>query len=310
MSKRSILHAAAFAMAVASTPTTPLHAQVPPLSSSYDGSLLDRSTLTGNWGGTRDALATRGITITPSFIQFYQGPTTGNTAHEFYYGGKADAFLSIDGAKLGLWEGFGVQVKGEYNFGKTPGEVGGLTLPNNTAMYAPYQNKAGGDLTSVFFSQRFGSNATLLAGKINIIDLYSSAQRFNGGRGIERFQHMAFAAPPSGTLPVALFGAIGSYKMDPLTFSLWVYDPRETLNRSGLEDPFSEGVTVRGIVDLSSAPFGLARKDSFTTAISSEKGTDYTTLPDLGKFINTPDLRKSLISALSGISACETDLTA
>jgi porin len=277
----------------------PLHAQQAPSASLYGGPLLDRSTLTGNWGGARDDLAAQGITITPSVTQFYQGPTAGNTDQQFEYGGKAEAFLNIDFTKLGLWNGFAMQVHGEYNFGKTPGAtVGGTTIPNNTAMSFPYENKAGGDLTSVYFSQRFGSNFTLLAGKINIFDLYASGQKFNGGRGIESFWNTAFVGPPTGIVPVAMFGAIGILKINPLTFTLMVYDPTDALNHTGFEDPFSAGVTVKGSVELSSKLFGLPRKDNISVAISSEKGTDFTTLPDLGKFANTADFRNALIQAL------------
>jgi porin len=292
-----ILTIACAAVVLASALVNPLRAQQAPSSSVYDLSLLDRSTLTGNWGGAREDLAARGITITPSVTQFYQGPTAGNTDQAFDYGGKAEVFLNIDAAKLGLWDGFAAQVHGEYNFGKTPGAVGGTTIPNNTAMTFPWQNQSGGDLTSVYFSQRFGSNLTFLAGKIDIIDLYSTGQKFNGGRGIERFWNTAFAAPPSGTVPVSMFGAIASLKVDPLKFSVWVYDPKETLSRTGLEDPFGDGVWVRGSVDLSSKPLGLPRKDTLTASISNEKGTDFTTLPDLGNFADTSDFRKALIRA-------------
>jgi porin len=294
---RIALVAACAPALLASAQVSPVRGQEAPSTSLYGGSWLEQSTLTGNWGGARDDLAARGITFTPSVTQFYGGPTAGNADHQFYYGGKAEAFLNIDAAKLGGWSGFGIHVHGEYNFGQTTGEVGGLTLPNNTAMTYPYENTPGGDLTGVYVSQQFGSNFTLMAGKINNFDLYNAGQKFNGGRGIEKFENIALAAPPSGTLPVSMFGAIGNLKIDPLTFSLWVYDPRESLNRWIL-DPFSEGVSVRGSVTLASTPFGLPRKDSFTAATSSEKGTDFTTLPDLGKLINTPDLRKSLINAL------------
>ncbi len=276
--------------------TNPLHAQQATPPTSYGGPVLDRSTLTGDWGGARDSLAAQGITIAPSLTQFYQGPTAGNTDGVFEYGGKAEAFVNVDFAKLGLWNGFAMQVHGEYNFGKTPGLVGGTTILNNTAMTFPVLNEPGGDLTSVYFSQQFGSNFTVLGGKIDLVDLYGS--RFNGGRGIERFFNIALAAPPSGTLPVSMFGTIATLKVDPLTFGLWIYDPREALNRTGFEDPFSEGVSVRGTVDLSSKLFGLPRKDGFAVATSSQKGTDFTTLPDLGQFANTPELRNALIQAL------------
>jgi hypothetical protein len=113
--------------------------------SPYDAPLLDRSTLTGNWGGARDDLAARGITITPSVTQFYQAPTGG----KFEFGSKAEVFLNINAAKLGLWDGFGIHVHGEYNFGHTPA-VDGTTFPNNPPMTYPVENKTGGDLTGVY----------------------------------------------------------------------------------------------------------------------------------------------------------------
>jgi porin len=283
---------------LASALASPLRAQQAASSTSYDGPLFDRSALTGNWGGARDYLATKGITITPSVTQFYQGPTAGNADHIFDYGGKAEAFLNIDFAKLGLWNGFSMQVHGEYNFGETPGAVGGTTIPNNTAMTFPWQNRPGGDLTSVFFSQRFGPDLTLTAGKMNMFDFYAAGHQFSGGRGIEGFWNTAFVGPPSGIIPVAMFGAIGTYKIKPLAFTLMVYDPTDALNRTGLEDPFRAGVSVRGSVDLSSNLLGLPRTDTVAAAVSSEQGTDFTTIPNLNLFADTASFRNALIKAL------------
>jgi porin len=263
----------------------------------YDGTLLERSTLTGNWNGARDTLAAGGITLSSAVTQFYQGPVSGNARHVFDYGGKAEVFLDIDGAKLGLWSGFAVQVHGEYNYGRTPGAVGGTTIPNNTAMTFPYKNTSGGDLTSVFVSQRLGPNFTVLAGKMNMFDFYASGHKYSGGRGIESFYNTAFVGPPSGIVPVAAFGAIGIYKFDPLTFTGMVYDPTDALNNTGFEDPFSKGVTFRGSVDLSSQINGLPRTDSLMFAVSNASGTDFASLPDLGSF-NTPGSKRSLLQAV------------
>src|SRR5271166_1343835 len=158
--------AACAAAALASAADTPSLAQEAAQDGAYGGPLLDRSTLTGDWGGARDDLAARGITVLPSLTGFYQGPTAGNVDHIFDLGVKGDLYLNFDFSKLGLWSGFSAQVHGEYNVGKTPGEIGGTTIPNNTAMTFPYQNQPGGDLTSVIFTQRFSSNFAVLAGKM------------------------------------------------------------------------------------------------------------------------------------------------
>jgi len=285
------------ALILASALADPLQAQQAPSASVYGGPPLDRSTLTGNWGGARDDLAAQGIIVTPSVTLFYQGATAGNTDHDFVFGGKAEIFLTLDLAKLGLWSGFSMKVHAEYNFGQTPGLVGGTTIPNNVAMTVPYLNEAGGDLTNVSFTQRFGSNFTLTAGKMNMFDFYAAGHKFSGGRGIEEFWNTAFVGPPSGIVPVAAFGAIGSLRISPLTYTLMVYDPNDALNRTGFEDPFGAGVTVRGSVDVSSTLFGLPRTDSVAAAVSSEWGTDYTTLPNLGKFANIPGFANSLVHA-------------
>jgi porin len=279
---------------LASALGNPLHAQQIETDSLYDGPLLDRPTLTGDWGGTRDVLAARGITFAPSLTQFYQGPIAGNTAHKFYYGAKGDVLVNIDGAKLGFWDGFGMQMHGEYNLGKTPGVVAGTTFPNNTAMTFPYLNQPGGDLTSLFFSQRFGPNFTVVAGKMNMFDFYTNGHEFSGGGGTKAFWNTSFVGPPSGIVPVAMFGAIGTLNVDPLKFTGMVYDPRDAITHTGLVHPFDEGVNLRGSADLTSNLLGLRRTDSFMAAISSEKGTDFSKLTDLG----TAELRKSVLQGV------------
>jgi porin len=288
--------ACALVVLVISSPTPSLAQDARP-DSPYGGLWPDRTTLTGNWGGARDDLAAQGIVILPSLTGLYEGATAGKADHSFDLGGKAEFFLNVDASKLGLWNGFGMEVHGEYNFGTTPGSVGGTTYPNNVGTAFPYQNEPGGDLTSVYFTQRFSSNLTLLAGKMNMFDFYDSGHKFSGGRGIESFWGTAFVGPPSGIVPVAAFGAVAAYTMDPLKFTAMVYDSNDALNRTGFEHPFSEGITFRGSVDVSSAPFGLARTDSLMAAISSEKGTDFNSLPNLGGY-NTPELRRALIQSL------------
>jgi porin len=262
----------------------PTRAQEATAPNPYGGLLDDRTYLTGNWNGVRDDLAAHGVTFLPSVTGFYQGPTAGNVAPDFVSGGKAEFFLNVDGSKLGLWNGFAIVVHGETNFGQTPGAVGGTVIPNNTAMTFPYQNQNGGDLTTLRFMQRFGQNLAIIAGKSNMFDFYAAGHKFSGGRGIEGFWNTMFVGPPSGIVPVAAFGAIANYKIDPLSFTLMVYDPTDAINHTGFECPFCAGVTVRGSTDITSQFFGLPRLDSFMAAVSSQEGTDFTTLPDLSKY--------------------------
>jgi porin len=245
-------------------------------------SWLERLALAGDWWGARDHLEAKGVTIDPGFTQFYQGLAAGDGDHEFLYGGKAEFFLTIDLGQLGLWNGLSAVVHGEYNYGETPAFAGGTLLPTNTAMSFPYQNEDGGDLTSVFLRQRFfGRAAALTVGKINMVDAYTGGREFSGGRGIEKFQHIAFVAPVSGIVPVAMFGAIGSVAVSPATFTLMVYDAKSALNRTGLEDPFAEGVALSGSVQLVSQWFQRSGKHVLTAIWSSQDGIDLRNLPDV-----------------------------
>jgi porin len=81
------------------------------------------------------------------------------------------------------------------------------------------------DLSSVYFQQQFNNSASLVFGKINMIDI-AGMKPFNGGAGIDSFWNLTFAAPPSGHVPPYLFGALLSVRTEPATFGLWVYDPR------------------------------------------------------------------------------------
>jgi hypothetical protein len=81
--------------------------------------LMERDTLTGDWGGARTWLKERGITLKPRLTQFYQGMTSGDDNHDFELGGKADLLLNADLGKFGFWQGLSLTVHAEYNFGES-----------------------------------------------------------------------------------------------------------------------------------------------------------------------------------------------
>jgi porin len=232
---------------------------------------LERDTLTGDWGGVRPWLKERGITLQPRLTQFYQGMTSGDGDHGFEYGGKADLLLNADLSKLGFWKGLSLTVHAEYNFGESVNGGGGTIALVNTALYFPgIKGWDRSDFSSVYLGQRFGDSASLLFGKINIIDL-AGARPFAGGAGIDSFWNIVFAAPPSGTVPPYLFGALLSVRTEPATFGLWLYDPVDATNKSGFEDPFND-VTFRGTVEFPVTIGGLSGHQGFVALYSTEKG--------------------------------------
>jgi porin len=242
---------------------------------------LERDTLTGDWGGSRTWLKDHGITLKPRLTQFYQGMTAGDGDKNFEYGGKADLLLNADLGRLGLWQGFSLTVHGEYNFGQSVNGRGGTIAPVNTALYFPgIIGPDRADLSSVYFGQRFGDSVSLLFGKINIIDI-AAARPFAGGAGIDSFWNIVFTAPPSGTVPPYLFGALMSVRTEPATFGLWVYDPNDMTNKSGFEYPFVDGITFRGTVEFPVTIAGLSGHQGLVALYSTKNGNDLGSLDDL-----------------------------
>ena len=235
---------------------------------------LERDTLTGDWGGGRTWLKERGITIKPRLTHFYQGMTSGDGDHGFENGGKADLLLHSDLGKLGLWNGFSMTVHAEYNYGQSVNGRGGTISLVNTALYFPGIEGADRfDLSSVYFGQTFGDSVSLVFGKMNMIDI-ASTKPFMGGAGIDSFWNIVFTAPPSGTVPPYLFGALLSVRTEPATFGLWVYDPNDVVNRSVFDNPFADGITFRGSVDFPVTIAGRSGHQGFVALYSTKDGTD------------------------------------
>ena len=242
----------------------------------------DRQTLSGDWNGARPRLEERGFTILPRITQFYQGQLAGDGPDVFEYGGKADVLARSDLSKLGAWQGLSFTVHAEVNFGQNLNGAAGAIAPINTALEFPGDDGADySDLSSVFFGQTFGSGASLAIGKMNMID-FAATKPFMGGAGIDGFWNITFAAPPSGLVPPYLLGAILSVKTEAATYGLWIYDPTDVVNRSGLENAFSEGVTIRGNIDFPVTFRGYEGHQGLVALYSTYPGTD---LDYVGDFI-------------------------
>jgi len=242
---------------------------------------MDRDTLGGDWGGVRPWLKERGITLQPRLTQFYQGMPSGDGAHGFEYGGKADLLLNADLSKFYFWNGLSLTVHGEYNFGESVNGRGGTLIPVNTALQFPgIEGSDAYDLSAVYFGQKFGDSVSLIAGKISIID-YCISKPFMGGVGVDSFWNLVFTAPPSGTVPAYFLGTILTVRTEPATFGLWVYDPNSALNKSGLDDPFEDGVTIRGSVSFPVTILGLSGHQGLAASYSTKDGKDWETVDDV-----------------------------
>jgi porin len=74
-----------------------LGAQEAPPANSYSGDFWTRSTLSGDWGGLRNDLAAKGITIDMSLTQAAQGIVGGGKDTGWQYsGGRGDINFLLD----------------------------------------------------------------------------------------------------------------------------------------------------------------------------------------------------------------------
>jgi porin len=219
--------------------------QTTPQPSPFGGSLLERLKLSGDWFGTRPALAGHGITLDVSNTQFYQGVTNGGLEQEFRYGGRNDYFLNLDGEKAGLWKGSFLTLHGETRYGESSNSLTGALMPVNLMLAVPQPNGSVNALTGVKFTQMLSENMLVYTGKLNTLDDFK--QPLTGAGGLNGFLNTAMILNPvyARTVPYSTFGAGFAYlqNMEPV-FAAAVFDTNNTPTVSGFDTFFDNGVTI------------------------------------------------------------------
>lgn len=170
----------------------------------HDTSMMDWSTLTGDWGGVRSDLEDNGVT----FEAVYTGEIARNfdpglvsNKKETIYLDNLDMTLNIDTEKAGMWSGGTFFVYGLSNSGRDPsGSVIGdlqtasnIEAPNTIVVY------------EAWYEQRFSDSLSLLVGFHDLnsefyVSEYSSLF-LNSSPGI--------GAEISANVPVSIFARTG-----------------------------------------------------------------------------------------------------
>lgn len=100
-------------------------------------------------------------------------------------------------------------------------------------------------------------------GKLNLLEQTRKVPIIasNGHLG---FQNLGFVLPPSGVAPNTVTGAMLNVPTDKVIYRLWVFDVDSQYRRSGLEDPFENGIMA-----LAGATFlpKIGGKPGFYTAV-------------------------------------------
>jgi porin len=240
-------------------------------------SLWEQSRLTGDWGGARSQLEAAGVTMDLEYTQFYQGLMSGAGPKTPNYGGRMDGFVKLDTGKLGLWQGGALYTHTEDRFGPLAGSLGGAFFPTNAAMQFPGESPATLVATSIYLSQRFGDRTSLLIGKINALDLFAN-DLFFGGWGTRRFINTIFVAPPSGLIPPVFYGAIANVRLDPVTLSLWVYDPDDRTKDYWPNGLFANGVSYNLSAAYATVIGGRPTTFSLNGIYTTKAGPDFSSV--------------------------------
>lgn len=254
-----------------------------------NSSVLKQGSLTDTPDDPKEQLRNIGIMPDVWITQFYQGQTEGegNGSKTWRYGGKLDAFLRVDGEKLGLLPGFHVNVQYEHYFGQDINRKDFALLPVNTALAYVAQEGYHSAL-SLSVTQDLGESVSVRAGKFNMLTLASKTPLIGGG-GIDTFMNRAFALPSTGVAYTALRGAAGDrvvlsapyligaivgIKTEPANFALMIADPRSAIDPRVIEHPFEKGLAVGGAATLKTEIAGLRGFHTLRAAYSNARGVD------------------------------------
>ncbi len=223
----------------------------------YSGDFLNRSYLTGDWGGLRSKLADHGVQFDVDLLQVFQDVTTGGNNQTGRYGGVYSMALKLDIHKTGLWPGAFLYVRAQAPFANTvnlnSGGIMAVNLP--PALLLPATNEL--VLPNLYFTQFLSESFGIQIGKLDLT--HGDANEF-APSGDKKFMNLAFSFNPV-MLRIAPAAALGlnliylPTKDIELVFS--AFDTEGRVNTSGFDTLFKNNTTLGTGGRLKIEPFGL-----------------------------------------------------
>lgn len=239
------------------TVTTAAYAQ------SADGSKLEP--------GFKEKLAEDGFKLSASVTGITQGLLGGDGDKTWDASGHADLLFDVDFDKLGLNSGTTLKTHTEMRIASPQGGFGGQLLPGNVQALVPTTDAGDIEVTSFHIQQRIGKSSVLMLGKINSLDLMAG-DPFFGGSGQQRFMHLAFAAPPSGVVPVTMIGGVLSHRAGQYSITAMAFDPEDRTTKYGFGGLFQSGVNLSLGVTWGGEVEGRATTLGITGTYSTKTG--------------------------------------
>ena len=214
----------------------------------YSGDFWTRSTLTGDWGGLRNELATKGMTFDLSATQVEMGVINGGRNQSWNYAGRYDFLFNLDTQKAGLWRGGFFTLEAEGNWGSRINRDTGALIPvdSNDIYPTPGENSPI-DLPNVSYAQFVSPHLGFFLGKIATVTSTSGDMNaFAHGKGDDNFMNLSFNFNPTiAVIPYSTLGAgviiLPGKTPEDAIITLSVLDAEGSAGTSGFNTVFEGG---------------------------------------------------------------------
>ncbi len=210
----------------------------------YSGDLWERNFLLGDFGGSRDSLAEKGVQFNTDWTQYLQGVVDGGREETTRYGGTLDYNLTLDLQQMGVMPGALVNMRAESRYGNSVNGAAGPLLPVNTDALFPLTSKVDEDadlaVTALNYTQFLSPQFAVFLGKIDTLD--SDLNEFASGRGVTQFQNYSFIFNPvSAISPYSTLATGVLWMPNPhVTISTSIMNAADSSTSSGFDD-FGDG---------------------------------------------------------------------
>lgn len=176
---------------------------------SYAGDLASRSTLTGDWGGVRDDMAAKGVTIKADLTQTGQGVVDGGVDDSWEYGGRADVNGQLDTGKMGWWPGGFLDVELEGVWAESVNPHTGALLPADTNHLFPEPGNGQFGVPRLSFTQFLSKYGGVSIGKMQTVST-GDLNEFAHGKGDDQFFNVGLNVNPVLLIvPYSTLGVVG-----------------------------------------------------------------------------------------------------
>jgi len=246
----------------------------------FSGDLLSRTTLTGDWGGLRNDLAAKGVTLDMTVTQVGQGVVNGGKSGQWQYGGRGNMTLNLDSQKLGLWPGGFFNLEAEGNWASSVNPNTGAFMAVNTNQIYPWPASQNFNVPAWNFAQFLSHYLGLYIGKLETVS-GGDDNEFAHGKGDTQFMNLALNVNPAivWTVPYSTLGTgvIILPTQDPkqALINLGVMQTNGDPRVSGFSDINGNQLTFAGEGRVRTDFFGLTGHQLFGATFSNK---DYTTI--------------------------------